>query len=508
MSHRFFTSKDHLILSASVHIPMNQWREIIGTGGKPCELGWCWPLEKKARVLSNPYLNSIPLQEIASLKEELDLTLPLPDGKILRKHQQEGVRAILEKRRLILAAEMGLGKSLTSIVAAKKLSEDLNAFMVIISPVTLRDMWRSIAKMMELDKIPEICSWSNIRWPEKADFILIADEASHSQGGSKTQRGKAFLDITSAPNCVACILLTGTPMKNGRPSNLYPLLRAVKAPVAKSKSWYEQHFCDAKRTRWSRWDITGCSNLDELRTATKPYILRHLKRDCLDLPKMTRVMVHAEVDASHATLYKQSCQSARTGWLTSKKTSIDAKGFVDKTYQAASLAKVPYAIELIEDILEQGHKVVVFSQYLEPVHQVARAFEKRALVLTGDTPITARQGLVDRFQSDPSIRVWVSTAQTGGLGLTLTAACYVILIDRPWTPGDTEQCEARIDRDGQKLPCTSYWLQYGDVDEVRDDKLALKSINIKEALGDQTVGIDFTSEYESLSFKQIADKIK
>lgn len=845
MTQRFFTSGNKLILSTSERVSMDQFCNILFTGGKPCEFGWCWPSSSKFKILSNPVLRLIPFREIGETGCELDLTAPLPDGKILRKHQQEGVKAIMEKRKIIVADEMGTGKlqpvdsnvltpngwvkigtlkigdkvigsdgkpitvlgvfpqgkqsvyrttfsdgssiesgdehwwsveywkggkykhrltlttyqlrtkpfvgkldlskttlyipmlsgpvqfdskyplpigpysmgaiiangscvcctpnltthvkdsehiqsklksegtkigavgiygntahhaligmkaklkplglivrsgekyipdvflhskpddrisllhglmdgdgsisktqnrltysttssrlaldvqklveglggiasvkgydrrhegkkveynvrirlpngmmpfsyprklarynpgknsaptrtvvsvkysrsvesvcisvdapdhlyvtehcilthnTLTTAVAAKKLSEELDSVIVIIAPVTLRDMWKSISEMMGIGALTSIFSWSKIQWPENAKFILIADEA-HLAQSSSSQRGKAFKQMTDAKNCVAAILLTGTPLKNGRPSNLYPLLRAVKAPVAKDQGWYEQHFCDAKRTQWSRWDTSGAINLDELREASKPYILRRLKKDCLDLPKMTRVMVHAEVDSKLQNQYKEICKSAKTGWLQSKKTAVETKGFLDKTYQSASLAKVPHVIELIESILEQGHKVVVFSQYLEPVHQVARAFPQNSLVLTGDTPKHKRQGLVDRFQSDPEKRVWSSTAQAGGVGLTLTAACYVILIDRPWTPGDAEQCEARIDRDGQTLPCTSYWIRYGDVDEYRDDKLAMKSGAIQTVLGDESAGIEQIGNYDVADLRKLAERV-
>lgn len=506
MTQRFFTSGNRLILSSSGYLSDDQWGAIMTTCGHLCELGWYWSLDRKDHVLTNPYLKSIPFREIAA-PEQIDLSAPLPDGKILRKHQQEGVRVILEKRRLILADEMGLGKSITSLVSAQQLAKELEAFIVVIAPVTLHDMWRDLAIMIGCQDITEIFSWAKIRWPEKANFVLIADEAHYAQGGSSTQRGKAFKDITAAPNCVACILLTGTPLKNGRPSNLYPLLRAVKAPIARDKSYYDQHFCDAKRTKYSRWDCSGAINLDELREAAKPYILRRLKKNCLDLPKMTRVIVDAEVDSKHQLAYKEICKSAKVGWLESRKTGADAKGFLDKTYQSASLVKVPHAIELVESILEQGHKVVVFSQYLEPVHQVARAFPQSSLVLTGATPKHQRQGLVDRFQSDPEMKIWSSTTQAGGVGLTLTAACYVILIDRPWTPGDAEQCEARIDRDGQTLPCTSYWLRYGNVDEERDDKLAMKSSSIQTVLGDESAGIEQIDSYDVSNLSQLAERI-
>jgi superfamily II DNA/RNA helicase len=93
-------------------------------------------------------------------------------------------------------------------------------------------------------------------------------------------------------------------------------------------------------------------------------------------------------------------------------------------------------------------KVVVFGEFKESVNAVYRAFVEDAELLTGDTPQDERQEMCDRFQSGES-KIFVGTIKAGGVGLTLTAANNVILLDRPWTPGDAEQAEDRCHRIGQ-----------------------------------------------------------
>ena len=73
------------------------------------------------------------------------------------------------------------------------------------------------------------------------------------------------------------ILSTGTPMKNGRPSNILPLLIGINHPVSWNKIEYEKKYCDGKKTKFCAWDTSGATNLEELRTAIGPYLLRKTK---------------------------------------------------------------------------------------------------------------------------------------------------------------------------------------------------------------------------------------
>ena len=180
---------------------------------------------------------------------------------------------------------------------------------------------------------------------------------------------------------------------------------------------------------------------------------------------------------------------------------------IEKAHQEASIAKIPYAIELSEEILEEGYKVVIFSRFVEPVRQINEHFKDISLKLTGDTPQHERLPLVNRFNADPEIKVWVSTAQVGGVGLNLTGACYVIMLDRQYTPGDVAQCECRIDRIGQTKPCTSYWIRYGYLDSMFDEQLAEKADRIKTVMGDRIVSINNIDQYDEIDVNLVANKL-
>lgn len=108
------------------------------------------------------------------------------------------------------------------------------------------------------------------------------------------------------------------------------------------------------------------------------------------------------------------------------------------------------AIKYTAELLEQGQAVVIFTEYLESAKALYTALSEISPceLLTGETKQEERQAIVDRFQAGIS-KVFIGTIKAGGVGLTLTAANQVILIDRPWTPGDAEQAEDRCYRIGQ-----------------------------------------------------------
>ena len=128
------------------------------------------------------------------------------------------------------------------------------------------------------------------------------------------------------------------------------------------------------------------------------------------------------------------------------------------------------------DILEEGQQVVIFTEFLETAKELHKRLGGELLI--GETAVSDRQSLVDRFQSGQS-KVFVSTSRAGGVGITLTAAQTVIMVDRPWTPGDTLQCEDRIHRIGQKNSVSAYWLQWHEIDIKIDTILEQKQERIE-----------------------------
>ena len=106
-------------------------------------------------------------------------------------------------------------------------------------------------------------------------------------------------------------------------------------------------------------------------------------------------------------------------------------------------------IDLVTGAVEQGEKVIVFSCFEEPVQQLVEAFRGSAILMTGETPAEKRQAMVDRFQQDDRIRVFVANIIAGGVGHNLTAATQVVFNDLDWVPANHWQAEDRAYRIGQ-----------------------------------------------------------
>ena len=145
-------------------------------------------------------------------------------------------------------------------------------------------------------------------------------------------------------------------------------------------------------------------------------------------------------------------------------------GAFNRVRLVASEAKIGATVRLAQAILEKEPAVVIFTNFVAVAKEVHRQLDQSGWtghVLTGETPPKKRQPMVDDFQSGLAA-VFVCTFGAGGVGLTLTAAASIILLDRPWTPGDALQAEDRVRRIGQTKPVTSIWIRAFDVDKQID----------------------------------------
>lgn len=453
------------------------------------------------------------------LHAAIDLNAPLPNGRTLYKHQKDGVLRMLDDHKLVLADDMGLGKSAASLMVAKAWRNAFDYPCFVICPASLKDNWFKEAAMVGVQI--EVYSWAKMPEVPERPFVLIGDEAHYCQN-SKSQRGKRFLELSTHENCKALIAATGTPMKNGRPVNLWPLLRAVGADFAMDKKAYERRYCAAGPTRFSAWDTSGAAHLDELHEKCKPFMLRRLKKDCLDLPGKVRTMRPAELTKEAQAAYDEAYNKMRQDYFDRLRIAEENKKAITSRYlageieteeykelidaelssegselvmlthlrRAMSIAKVETGIEIAEDILGEGRSVVIFTGFVESAQQIAKALSNYGVeLLTGDVTgkdkdagVSKRQAMVDRFQAGTS-KVFVSTIKAGGVGITLTAASDVILVDRPWVPGDAEQAEDRAYRIGQSIMVNCQWIQAGEIDQRVDSILEQKQERIDAVMG-------------------------
>ncbi|MDK3159832.1 DEAD/DEAH box helicase [Kamptonema cortianum] len=452
--------------------------------------------------------------EVIKLVRAADVDAPLANGWSLRDYQKRGVEWLLahHKRGIynggVLADHMGLGKTITTLVAAKAMQRVYQCPILAIAPVSLMENWLREAERVEV-RI-ECFSWAKVPKPlESQQYVLICDEAHYLQNYD-SQRTQKVLGLARHDNCLATWLLTGTPIKNGRPINLYPLLVAIGHPLAETKWDYQKRYCNAHHKSIGSkrvWDATGASHLDELSAKTQDAILRRTKQECLtELPAKTRLLQQVELEPAKAKAYQAAIKKLVKDYRDRASMGLvdpdsEALVTINILRQCGSSFKVEVATQLAQELLEQGQQVVLFTEFLESAKALYTALGGE--LLTGETKPEDRQAMVDRFQSGAS-PVFNGTLKAGGVGLTLTAASHVVLVDRPWTPGDTEQAEDRCHRLGQANAVFATWLQLGEIDKAIDALIESKQRRIELVLQGKRKTLNGLSSPKELAKELIA----
>lgn len=459
-------------------------------------------------------------------------------------HQHQGVEFLQAKKKAILADEMGLGKTTQAIVSAVKESEPT----LVVCPATLKTNWAREIVMIDPDATVGIVEsgklgnihqynvgggteWLVINYDLLEKYgediglylpfkTLILDEAHYIKNQS-TKRTKVSLNLAKYARRV--YLLTGTPILN-RPMELYTLLKAIDHPIAENWYGYAKKYCGAymrevKRrvynpiTKKSELKVLkfletgGATNLVELHQHLKPVYLRRTKDILGDsLPEKIITNLELELSSKDKKLYdgawdkyydylEKNPDEVRIQYDLSEREIGEKLGNIqatrhlielNKLKQVCSLAKIPTILERVADIVEQGEKVIVFSQYNETIDQIKTELRKakiQAVSIQGDNDANERQKAVDAFQKDEGVQVFVGNIKACGVGITLTKASTVLFADMEWTPGLNSQAEDRAHRIGQTKLVNIYYYTYKEtIEEDIVELLDKKSQIIKKVL--------------------------
>ena len=313
--------------------------------------------------------------------------------------------------------------------------------------------------------------------------LIIVDEA-HAICNTQAQRTKLVNDIARITDKVW--LLTGTPVTS-RPINYFNLLNLVDCNVAQNWMAYVKRYCNGYQFRAGNrkiWNVSGASNLEELYERTKPFVLRRLKNDVLDLPEKIITPVYMRLRSKEyedvmGEYYEWYDKGGESNSLTMQFSKIA------KVRQIIANEKVAQTIELCENILDQDKKVIIFCNFTDSLNTIYNHFKKVAVKLDGSTPKGERQDAVDKFQTDDKIKVFVGNIKAAGVGLTLTAAETVIMNDLSFLPSDHSQAEDRAYRYGQKNTVVVYYpLFENTIEGIIYDILDKKKRIINTVMGD------------------------
>ena len=436
----------------------------------------------------------------------------------------------------ILADDMGLGKTIQSITyvlwlreefARKNKSKKKIAVppVLIVCPKSVLDVWAGETEKFapgvrvlvirskdqaNLDDIRKnydmvvvnyaqlrVCgeTLNQIKW-----LTVILDEGQQIKNPD-SKAAKAAREIVSYNRLV----LSGTPIEN-RLLDMWSLMAFSMPGVLGSRSYFKKRF-DKRKDPQSQ---------NRLAARLKPFLLRRTKSQVAkDLPPRTEEEVYAKMEGIQSQLYKAELRRIQQALLgldsdeSVKKNSFAIlqglmrlrqicchPGLVDPKYAKEDSAKMTALFYLLDQLREEGHKVLVFSQFvsmLEIIKNRLEAENRPLNYLTGQTK--DRRGEIEKFQTTKDPSVFLLSLKAGGAGLNLTSASYVVLYDPWWNPAVESQAIDRTHRIGQKNKVIAYRLLTKDSVEEKIRILQhQKNQLVANVLGDEgftsSLGID------------------
>jgi SWI/SNF-related matrix-associated actin-dependent regulator 1 of chromatin subfamily A len=423
------------------------------------------------------------------------------------QHQKEAIEKLAGSRRFILADDMGLGKTTATIIAALETGAKK---ILIICPASLKINWqreienysdRSVyiaeGKKFSTESDFVIVNYDILKnfhdmkdkdksLLNQSEFELVILDEAHMISNPQAQRTKIINHYVK--NIKRVWLLTGTPMTS-RPMNYYNLLNIIESPVAQNWMAYAIRYCQGYQfTAGKRkvWNVTGASNLEELRDRTSKQILRRLKEDVLDLPDKIISPVYLRLKSKDY----EELMGEYYDWFDNKKDESSSLTVqfskLMKVRKVIANEKTKQTIEFAENIIEQGKKVIIFTNFTDTLQTIYQHFGKQAVYLDGSCSKPHRQHAVDEFQDNEKIKVFVGNLKAAGVGLTLTAAEVVIMNDLSFVPAEHAQAEDRAYRYGQKSNVLVYYPLYENtIEGAIYDILNRKKEIIRTVMGDE-----------------------
>ena len=426
--------------------------------------------------------------------------------------QRIGVRTLLANDRLLLADDMGLGKTVQAVAALRILRANRAIRnCLIVAPATLLNQWRG-----ELHKwAPELHAiivrgrseervW---QWASESPLKIVSYETLRSDAdvGERGPLGKSRWDVVIADEAqriknrnrtsevlkrldrVRSWALTGTPLENDE-DELASIMEFVDHEPSGQRRRYRPGLELRARHAMLQLRRKKLEVLDDLppkRTTTLELGLSHGQRRTYDRLEREGIVhlksLGSEIRVHHVlaliTRLKQICNVDPETGESSKLDDIEGR--------------------LIE-LAAEGHKALVFSQYVDDsfgVAAIAKRFARfKPLVITGAVPMDERAEVIRRFRSETDHRVLVLSLRVGGLGLNLQEASYVFHLDRWWNPATEAQADDRTYRFGQAVKVNVFKYTCHETIEARIEEILRRKRKLFDDVVDD-VSLDVSSRF-------------
>lgn len=485
---------------------------------------YVYEIGKKYKANHIELLEDLPEQvdTLPSLPE-LTIDIPLKKGE-MRPYQKTGVARGLELKRFINGDMPGLGKTLQSVATVYGAEmQGNNSFpCLVICPSSLKINWKrefemwtnkrciilddknkntwhryyevgaahvfivnyeSMKKFFVKNYPKDIKHSSEIGMDYRVNLFnsIIIDEI-HKLKNPTSQRTKIAVNITKGKEYI--IGLTGTPVVN-KPIDLWAQL-AIIFQLSKigGPIGFKKRYCEGG---------SGASNLKELNyLLNKHCFFRREKHEVLkDLPAKVRQTIFCEISTKqeYDLVEKDFRKFLETNDFSDKeiRRKLKAEVIVKITLllQISAKGKIEAAKEYIDEVIESGQKIVIFSKHKSVVDMLCLEYP-HAVRVTGSENETQKQTSVDKFQKDDKTNIIIGSHKAAGVGLTLTAASEVLFLELPWHYADLEQCEDRCHRIGQVNSVRATSLL--GIDTI--DKWLYDLIQEKKKIADQVTGAE------------------
>ena len=281
--------------------------------------------------------------------------------------------------------------------------------------------------------------------------MLVLDEGHKCKDPSSIQ-GKHLLKLQAD----SMITMTGTPLMNN-PLDLYIHLKWLGYEKHSFYS-FKQHYCIMGG--YGGYQVVGYKHLDQLKEQFDDIMLRRLKKEVLDLPDKIYQNEFVEMTSKQEKIYKEVTLEVKNNIdkvsaainplaeMIRMRQATDYTGILSSTILES--AKLDRLDELLEEIIANGNKAIIFSNWTSMTNPTYKRYENlyNPALITGEVKNRVEQE--HKFMNDDSCKIIIGTVGAMGTGLTLTAANYVIFLDEPWNKAIKDQAEDRAHRIGTK----------------------------------------------------------
>ena len=455
-------------------------------------------------------------------------------------YQMDGIAYGLDKKRLIIGDEPGLGKTLQSIgivdaagaypclvicpsslkINWQREFEKFTDKSALVLDNSVRTTWPYLLKMgmhhvaiVNYESLRKYFVWDIkggksfrlkdvVFCPQIRMFRSVIIDESHRVKDPSAQQTIFTKGITTGKEWI--ILLSGTPVVN-RPEDLVAQLSIMgRLQEFGGRGRFMADYCTDRGDKKAEPAVPLSVLSSQL--YANCMIRREKAKVLPQLPDKTRVDLY--VDISNAPEYNLAAADLAeylrqytecTDWEIRRKMRMEALVRFMTLRQIATLGKVAQAVDFIRTFLDSGKKLIVFCSLHEVVDALCKAFPG-AVTVTGRDGAASKQASVDAFQNDPDTRLVVCSTKAAGVGLTLTASSTVAFVELPWTYADCCQCEDRAHRIGQKDNVTCYYLLgRGTIDQT-----VYSLIHRKKSIAAEIMNSDDDIPTDEMYFDELA----